>query len=333
MLRLSACTRSCWVFSAMHATLFGHLVKSMLPTRPGNHTTVGILSTWPVILLLLWLRKLIFERETTQVISYNQKRGDGKRSDKPFDLGSCCTFRFQIGNFKKLKQMNRKRYGLIPNLGGSNVHPGHWVTDRELFHPVAPVEAWPRHHFPPPAHTGLMLMPPQPYIVDQWQQPCFPLHSDGMAAGPYLHKQESCHPMVSMPGPWLNLPAQGGIHPHPPLPIPPPVPMGFPPHIPVGIPPPLPMGRFPFPDLLAHQKQPWYQQRSIPDQLGCDDYFFAREHQMILQREYEMQRQVIPAATGLTRNAFLEHHHWDRESVENPNPEWMHWMIALNGGK
>ena len=239
---------------------------------------------------------------------YNQKRGDSNRSDEPFDLGACCTFRFRILNLKELKQMNRKRSGLIPNIGGSNVHPGHWVTDRGAFHLVAPVEAWPWHHFPPPAHTGRMLMPPQPYIVDQWQQPGFPLNSNGMAAGPYLHKQESCHPMVSMPGPWLNdLPAQGGI------------------------PPPLPMGRIPFPDLLAPREQPWYQQRTIPGQLGVDNYFFAREHQMSLQREYEMQRQVIPRATGLTRNAFLEHPHRDRESVERL--EWLHRMIALYGRK
>lgn len=252
---------------------------------------------------------------------YNQKRGDSKRSDEPFDLGACCTFRFQIGNLKELKQMNMKRSGLIPNIGGSNVRPG-LVTNRGPFHPDSPVEAWPWHHFPSPAHTGRMLMPPQPYIVDQWQQPGFPLNSDGMASGPYLHKQESCHPMVSMPGPWLNdLPAQGGIPPSPPVH----------PSLPMGIPPPLPMGRIPFPDLLAPQEQPWYQQRTIPDQLGGDDYFFAREHQMSLQREYEIQRQVIPAATGLTHNAFLEHRHRDRESAEEL--EWLHWMIALYGRK
>ena len=52
---------------------------------------------------------------------------------------------------------------------------------------------------------------------------------------------------------------------------------------------------------------------------------------MSLQREYEMQRQVIPRATGLTRNAFLEHPHRDRESVERL--EWLHRMIALYGRK
>ncbi|PWZ53635.1 hypothetical protein Zm00014a_041080 [Zea mays] len=109
---------------------------------------------------------------------------------------------------------------------------------------------------------------------------------------------ESCHPVVSMPGPCLNdLPAQGGI------------------------PPPLPMSRIPSPDLLAPREQPWYQQRTILDHLGVDDYFFAREHQMSLQREYEMKRQVIP----------LEHRHTDRESVEKL--EWLHRMIALYDGK
>lgn len=239
--------------------------------------------------------KVPFRREDYP--GYNQKRGDGKRCDKPFDLGACCTFKFQIRNLKKQKQMNR-RSRLIPNLVGSNFHPGHSVTDRGVFHPVAPVEARSWHHFSPPAHTGSMLMSPQPYTVNQWQRSGFPLNSDGIVAGPYLHKQESCHPVVSMPGPCLNdLPAQGGI------------------------PPPLPMSRIPSPDLLAPREQPWYQQRTILDHLGVDDYFFAREHQMSLQREYEMNRQVIP----------LEHRHTDRESVEKL--EWLHRMIALYGRK
>lgn len=81
------------------------------------------------------------------------------------------------------------------------------------------------------------------------------------------------------------------------------------------------MSRIPSPDLLAPREQPWYQQRTILDHPGVDDYFFAREHQMSLQREYEMKRQVIP----------LEHRHTDRESVEKL--EWLHRMIALYGRK
>ncbi|AQK39990.1 DUF2431 domain protein [Zea mays] len=231
--------------------------------------------------------KVPFQREDYP--GYNQKRGDGKRCNKPFDLGACCTFKFQIRNLKKLKQMNR-RSRLIPNLGGSNFHPGHSVTDRGVFHPVAPVEARSWHHFSPLAHTGSMLMSPQPYTVNQCQR--------SGRCGSYPKPVESCHPVVSMPGPCLNdLPAQGGI------------------------PPPLPMSRIPSPDLLAPREQPWYQQRTILDHLGVDDYFFAREHQMSLQREYEMKRQVIP----------LEHRHTDRESVEKL--EWLHRMITLYGRK
>lgn len=136
--------------------------------------------------------KVPFQREDYP--GYNQKRGDGKRCNKPFDLGACCTFKFQIRNLKKLKQMNR-RSRLIPNLGGSNFHPGHSVTDRGVFHPVAPVEARSWHHFSPLAHTGSMLMSPQPYTVNQCQRsgrcgsyPKPVVSSDGIAAGPYLHK-------------------------------------------------------------------------------------------------------------------------------------------------
>uniref|UniRef100_A0A804LKM3 25S rRNA (uridine-N(3))-methyltransferase BMT5-like domain-containing protein n=1 Tax=Zea mays TaxID=4577 RepID=A0A804LKM3_MAIZE len=38
--------------------------------------------------------KVPFQREDYP--GYNQKRGDGKRCNKPFDLGACCTFKFQI---------------------------------------------------------------------------------------------------------------------------------------------------------------------------------------------------------------------------------------------
>ncbi|WVZ65331.1 hypothetical protein U9M48_014712 [Paspalum notatum var. saurae] len=273
---------------------------------------------------LAMIDKVLFQKNDYP--GYNQKRGDSKRCDEPFDLGVCYTFKFQIGDLKKLKKMNGNKAGSIPNLGGSSVHPGHWVTDRGQFHqPLPPVEALPWQHFPPPANTGGMLMPPQPYIVDQWQQPGFPLNSDGIVGEPYFHQQDNFHPMVNMLGPWLNdLLTPGGI--------PPPQPMfrqlnGLP--APGGIPPPQPMGRIPHPDLLAPQEQPWYQQRTVPDQLGGDNYFFAREHQSSLQREYEMQRQIVPGSTGLNHSAFLENRRRDRESVQRE--EWLRRMIDLYG--
>ncbi|KAJ1290118.1 hypothetical protein BS78_02G218200 [Paspalum vaginatum] len=274
---------------------------------------------------LAMIDKVLFQKKDYP--GYNQKRGDSKRCDEPFDLGVCYTFKFQIEDLKKLKKMNGNKAGSIPNLGGSNIHPTHWVTGRGQFdHPLPPVEAWPwQQRFPPPADIGGMLMPPQPYIVDQWQQPGFPLNSDGIVGEPYFHQQDNFHPMVNMPGPWPNdLPAPGGI--------PPPQPMvrqlnGLP--APGSIPPPQPVGRIPFPDLLASQEQPWYQQRTVPDQLGGDNYFFAREHQSSLQREYEMQRQIVRGPTGLNHSTFLENRHRDRESVQKV--EWLRRMIALYG--
>jgi 25S rRNA (uracil2634-N3)-methyltransferase len=43
---------------------------------------------------LLLIEKVGFQKEDYP--GYNQKRGDGKRCDKPFNLDPCCTFKFQI---------------------------------------------------------------------------------------------------------------------------------------------------------------------------------------------------------------------------------------------
>ncbi|XP_025801613.1 heavy metal-associated isoprenylated plant protein 41-like [Panicum hallii] len=81
---------------------------------------------------LAMVEKVPFQKEDYP--GYNQKRGDGARCDEPFDLGACCTFKFQIGDLKKLKKRNGKRPGSIPSLGGSNIHPGNWTTDRARQH-------------------------------------------------------------------------------------------------------------------------------------------------------------------------------------------------------
>jgi 25S rRNA (uracil2634-N3)-methyltransferase len=265
---------------------------------------------------LAMVEKVPFQKEDYP--GYNQKRGDGARCDEPFDLGACCTFKFQIGDLKKLKKRNGKRPGSIPSLGGSNIHPGNWTTDRGPFHHLPPFESRPWQHFPQPDNTGRMLMPPPPYIADQRPQPCFPPNSDGMVRAPYFHQHDSFHPTASMPGPWLNaLPDQGGIHQqdsfqpmvsmpgpwlnalpdqggidqqdsfHTMASMPGPWLNALPP--PGGVPPPI--GRTPWPD-LAPQEQHWYQQR-----------------------------------TSLNHPAFLEHRRRDRESVQ----EWLRRMIAMYG--
>ncbi|CAL5073746.1 unnamed protein product [Urochloa decumbens] len=280
-----------------------------------NHKTGHPYDRWDLEHLsagssLAMVEKVAFRKEDYP--GYNQKRGDSVRCDEPFDLGACCTFKFQIGDLKKLKKMNGKRAGSIPS------HPGHWVTDQGPFHPLPPFEAWPWQHFPPPDKTGGMLMPPPPYIADQRPQPGFPPNSDDMVRAPYFHPHNSFIPMVSMPRPWLNaLPDPGGIHQqdnfHPMVSMPGPWPNAFPP--PGGIPlppaggvPPLPMGRIPWPDLHAPQEQHWYQQRTVPDQLRGDNYF---------------------PAGSFNHSAFFEHQHLDRESVQKL--EWMRRMIAQYG--
>ncbi|XP_039797743.1 heavy metal-associated isoprenylated plant protein 41-like [Panicum virgatum] len=45
---------------------------------------------------LAMVEKVSFRKEDYP--GYNQKRGDSARCDEPFDLGACCTFKFQIGD-------------------------------------------------------------------------------------------------------------------------------------------------------------------------------------------------------------------------------------------
>ncbi|KAL6656207.1 hypothetical protein ACP70R_007033 [Stipagrostis hirtigluma subsp. patula] len=249
---------------------------------------------------LIMIVKVAFHKEDYP--GYNQKRGDSARCDEPFDLGASYTFMFQMGDLKKLKKLNGNRVGSIMNPGGNNVPPGHLITDRGPFHPLPPAEAWHWQPFRPPVDTGGMLMPPQPSIADERQHQGFPLNSDGVVRGPYLHHQSTIQPMLSMPEPWPNaLPTPGGISP----------PMVC-------------------PNLLAPQEPPWYQQRTIDDLLGRGNHsYFAGEYERSLQRDYEMQRPVMPGAPNLYHSAFLERRHRDNEDVQKQ--EWLRRMIALYG--
>ncbi|KAL6844696.1 hypothetical protein ACP4OV_025355 [Aristida adscensionis] len=245
---------------------------------------------------LVMITKVLFQKEDYP--GYNQKRGDSARSDEPFDLGVCYTFKFQIGDLKKLKKLNGNRLGSITNL---NIHPGLLVTDTGPFHPFPPVEAWHRRPFPPPVDAGGMLMPPPPHMHDQRLPPGFPLNSDGIVRDPYF-QQSTIRPMMHMPGPWPD--AVPG------------------PCEPCDIPPPM---DFPRPNLRAPQEQPWYQQRTVDDPPGRDEYsYFAGEYQRSLQREHELQRPLMPY-----HSAFLEHRHRERENAQKQ--EWLRMMVALYG--
>ncbi|XP_062193590.1 uncharacterized protein LOC133897003 [Phragmites australis] len=224
---------------------------------------------------------------------YNQKRGDGRKCDQPFNLGTCCTFKFQIGELKKRKKLNWSRAGSISSIGG-NVHLDKLATDTRPFH-------LPWLHFSPPFNTARMAVTLQPHVVAQRQQPGFLLNFNGTVRALSLHQQSTVLPMLSVPGPSLNdLPA------------------------PVVIPP--PMGRIACPNLLAPQEQPWYKQRTITDLPGRDIYSYF-EYQRCVQREQEMQRQaMMPGANGLNySSAFLEDRR--RESVQKQ--EWLRRKIAL----
>lgn len=70
---------------------------------------------------LIMVEKVRFKKEDYP--GYNQKRGDSAKCDQPFNLGACCTFKFFIGDIKKLKKVRRNRIGSISPLGSSKVHP------------------------------------------------------------------------------------------------------------------------------------------------------------------------------------------------------------------
>lgn len=77
------------------------------------------------------VEKVRFKKEDYP--GYNQKRGDSAKCDQPFNLGACCTFKFFIGDIKKLKKVRRNRIGSISPLGSSKVHPWHIGNWQETF--------------------------------------------------------------------------------------------------------------------------------------------------------------------------------------------------------
>ncbi|KAL6656208.1 hypothetical protein ACP70R_007034 [Stipagrostis hirtigluma subsp. patula] len=247
-----------------------------------SHKTGQPYEQWDLEDLASELSLIVVENVSFQKADYpgyNQKRGDGTRSDQPFPLGRCCTYKFQIGDLKKRKKLNGNKSVSVSSLGGSNVHPYTLAAGMMPFHPLQLPQ------FPPPVNPVQMLIALQHYAVAQMQQPGFPLNFNGIVRAPYLYQQGTVHPMLSMPGPS---------------------------HAPGSIPP--PMGRIACSNLHAPQERPSHQQRTIVDPPGRDNYSYF-EYQRCLQREREMQRQtMMPGATGLSYSAFLEDRR--RESVQ-----------------
>ncbi|CAN6211052.1 unnamed protein product [Urochloa humidicola] len=245
-----------------------------------RHKTGGPYDRWDLEHLASDSSLIMFEKENFQKANYpgyNQKRGDGKRCDQPFNLDPSCTFKFRIGDLKKWKKTSGNKATSTSFLGGNNIRPsGKLETDTRLLL-LPPVQAWPRLHFTPPANTVRMPVPPQSYIVAQRQQPGPPLSLDGIVRA-FFHPQ----PMFSIAGPSLNAwRAPGSIS--------------------------SPMSRIAHTNLLAPQEHPWHQQGSIaglPGGDGCS-YF---DHQRCLQRDCEVRRQaMMPGEAGLRySSSFLE---------------------------
>ena len=195
-------------------------------------------------------------------------------------------------------------FNLIP----WNHGPSNWKR------PISPVSAWwslasatsssTTYH----SSNAIAL---EPYRVAQRQYPDFRLNFDGIVRDPYNHQQGNAQPMIRTPQPSLRaLPDPGGtIRP--------------------------PMSRIPCPDLLAPE-EPWYQHKPTADARGRDHSCSAwehpwslhREHQRGLQRECEMQGQVMPAATSLRHLALLERQQSYRQFVQK---EQLRKIVALYG--
>ncbi|XP_048530707.1 uncharacterized protein LOC125509728 isoform X2 [Triticum urartu] len=265
-----------------------------------SHKTGYPYDTWDIEQLanescLIMFAKDIFCKE--EYPGYNQKRGDGAKCDQSFALGPCYTYKFCIGDVKKLKKA-RGNVGSVSSLGGSKFYPGILATDTRPFdlHPLAP--AWPRPHFPPANRVDMPIMfDPYPFGGPPMERPGLPLNFYGPERAPYFHHQDMIQPLCRGP-PLHVLPSQGGGF-HPPMPR------------------------------LVHPEQPWHQERPpvVPPWRSND--YYSGEYQRSLQREYEIERQLMPGGASLGYSDFLENRY--RESDQR----WgrLEMLIQFYGGR
>ncbi|KAJ1290115.1 hypothetical protein BS78_02G218100 [Paspalum vaginatum] len=142
---------------------------------------------------LVLVEKVPFRQEDYP--GYDQKRGEGTRCDEPFNLGTCFTFKFQIGCSKK------NRYDTDGNMGSSISSIGMMAQATEIwpFHLSPPAETWPWEHLCPPTNTVHQSMTLEPYGAAERQ------HLD-------FRRQGNAWAMLTTPGPSLNdLPEPSGI--------------------------------------------------------------------------------------------------------------------------
>nr|CAJ26363.1 hypothetical protein [Brachypodium sylvaticum] len=79
---------------------------------------------------------------------YNNKRGDGLSCDQPFMLGKCSTFKFRIGDLKKMRRAHT--FGSVPSIGNGRYHPNSLASGgcRPFYPPpLAPERPQPRVAF------------------------------------------------------------------------------------------------------------------------------------------------------------------------------------------
>ncbi|KAG8049862.1 hypothetical protein GUJ93_ZPchr0009g1210 [Zizania palustris] len=241
---------------------------------------------------------------------YNQKRGDGGRCDQPFVLGSCCTFMFCIGDFKKLKKVHGNRIDSFSSLG-IKIQPDILGTDRWPFHPLPLVPEWPQPHFPPPVSAVHRPITPEPFSLGfaHREQPSFPVNFGAIERAPYFLQQDAIRPMFRMPGgtralmeqPWYQ--DRAVVQPE---------------------------GRYDYcysaqeyrrrlreEYEMLRQVTPGgtrallelhlYQDRPVLQPEGRDAYYYSTRDDENLQRGYEMPRQVMPGGDSLGYSAFLQH--------------------------
>uniref|UniRef100_A0A8R7UJY7 25S rRNA (uridine-N(3))-methyltransferase BMT5-like domain-containing protein n=1 Tax=Triticum urartu TaxID=4572 RepID=A0A8R7UJY7_TRIUA len=290
-----------------------------------SHKTGYPYDTWDIEQLanescLIMFAKDIFCKE--EYPGYNQKRGDGAKCDQSFALGPCYTYKFCIGDVKKLKKA-RGNVGSVSSLGGSKFYPGILATDTRPFdlHPLAP--AWPRPHFPPANRVDMPIMfDPYPFGGPPMERPGLPLNFYGPERAPYFHHQDMIQPLCRGP-PLHVLPNQGSFH--PPMDMIQPLCRGPPLHVLPsqggGFHPPMPR--------LVHPEQPWHQERPpvVPPWRSND--YYSGEYQRSLQREYEIERQLMPGGASLGYSDFLENRY--RESDQR----WgrLEMLIQFYGGR
>jgi 25S rRNA (uracil2634-N3)-methyltransferase len=263
-----------------------------------SHKAGGAYDRWDIEDLafrtsLVLVEKVAFQQEDYP--GYNQKRGDGARSDEAFDLGTCFTFMFQIRdlNWKKLNGDMASSVGIMPP-----------ATKRGPSHMFPPDEAWPRQRLPPPVNTVHMPTSLEPDGVAQSRQhPDSALNFDGTVRDPYFQLPGNTRPMIGTPGPLVigfhNL--GGAIC--------------------------APLGRIPCPDILALQEKTWYEHEPTADAPRRDHCYLARENQWGLQSGYDTQGHVMPVES---HSALLEHQPKDWEFIQKN--DWLRRMVVLYGG-